>query len=117
MTTRHAALTPDAERIILGDGRKAQIRRIGPDLVVTYGRGPDAELFRTSATADLASARRAVTEWAASLKPAPAPAAPPLTYAEALALATANEATAAGLEAEARELRAQGQEALRRALA
>jgi len=109
-------LTPDAERIVLGDGRKAQIRRIGSDLVVTYGRGPGSELFCTPAV-HLPAARLVVTEWAAALKPAPAPAAPPLTYAEALALATANEAAAAGLEAEARELRAQGQEALRRALA
>jgi len=80
------ALTPDAERIVLGDGRKAQIRRIGSDLVVTYGRGPGSELFLTSATADLAAARRVVTEWAASLKPAlPGAVTSPMAKAERIA--------------------------------
>ena len=78
-------LTPDAERIVLGDGRKAQIRRIGPDLVVTYGRGPDSELFRAPAF-DLPAARRVVTEWAGSLKPAPSGAVTsPMAKAERIA--------------------------------
>ena len=80
------ALTPDAERIVLGDGRKAQIRRIGPDLVVTYGRGPDSVLFRLNSTGDLEGARRTITEWAASLKPAlPGAVTSPMAKAERIA--------------------------------
>lgn len=79
------AITPDAEPIRLGDGRKAQIRRIGPDLVVTYGRGPGSELFRVHAT-DLEAARRTITEWAAALKPAlPGAVTSPLAKAERIA--------------------------------
>jgi hypothetical protein len=60
-----------SERIMLGDGRKAQLRTIASgDLVVTYGRGEGAEIYRSCA-GDPIGARAEVMTWARSLRPRP----------------------------------------------
>jgi hypothetical protein len=123
-TAPSQARKPGYRRITLPDGSRVTVRAVTQDGVVvalraTTGDEPGKDYcIPVSVGGDAGAAfealrTRVLVQWNTTV-PARAP---PLTYAEALALATANEATAAGLEAEARELRAQGQEALRRALA
>lgn len=63
---------PPGERIVLGDGRRAQLRSTGSSLIVTYGAGEGSQIFSVPVRSDLdlPFARNAVTEWSASLKPA-----------------------------------------------